>query len=99
MPNPDMRVASIVALFLCTAPAAEAASVREVFEQYGLLGTFAIDCARPVSAKNHYMHLRALDGGRVRIELMVGPQQRQYAYVVTLPGPEIEGLAISTPRM
>jgi len=82
MPNPDMRVASIVALFLFTAPAAEAASVREVFEQYGLLGTFAIDCARPVSPENHYMQFRALDGGRVQIELMVGPQQRQYAYVI-----------------
>jgi hypothetical protein len=82
MPNPDMRVASIVALILFTASAAEAASVREVFERYGLLGTFAVDCRRPVSPENHYTIFRALDAGRVQIDLMVGPRQRQYAYVI-----------------
>jgi len=77
-----MRVAFIAALIVCTTPAAAAASVSEVFEQYGLLGTFAVDCARPVSPQNYYTHFRALEGGRVQIELMVGPQQRQYAYVI-----------------
>jgi hypothetical protein len=80
--DPAMRVAFIAALIVCTTPAASAASVSDVFEQYGLLGAFAVDCTRPVSPQNFYTHFRALKGGRVKIELMVGPQQRQYAYVI-----------------
>jgi hypothetical protein len=74
MANSVVRVASIAAVILFTAPAAQAASARTVFEQYGLLGTFAVNCARPVSPGNHYMYFRPLDEHRVHVELMVGPQ-------------------------
>ncbi len=86
-PAPGRRVAPgrgavlLAALILFATPAA-ANSAREVFEQHGLLGTFAVDCTRPVSPQNHYTYFRALDGGRVQIDLMIGPQQRQYAYVI-----------------
>jgi len=97
MPKSDMmRVASIVASILFVAPTARAASVNEVFEQYGLFGTFGIDCAQPISPKNYYVYFRALDGDRVQIELMVGPRQQQYAYVIDRAearGPN--GIAIS----
>jgi hypothetical protein len=77
-----MRIAVIAALMVCTAPAAWATSVREVFEQYGLLGAFSVNCARPVSPQNFYTHFQALVGDRVQIDLMVGPRQRQYSYVI-----------------
>jgi hypothetical protein len=63
-------------------PYASAASVREVLDRLGVLGTFSVDCTRPVSPSNYYVHFRPLGGDRVEIELMVGPQQRQYAYVI-----------------
>jgi hypothetical protein len=70
-----------MSLGLLAAPAA-ADSARDVLEQHGLLGAFAVDCRRPVSPQNHYTYFRALRDGRVQIDLMVGPQQRQYAYVI-----------------
>jgi hypothetical protein len=70
-----------VSMILLTASAA-ASTPREVFEQKGLLGTFAVDCSRPVSPQNAYTFFRTLGGGRVQIDLMVGPQRRQYAYVI-----------------
>jgi opacity protein-like surface antigen len=70
-----------LSLGLLAAPAA-ADSARDVFEQRGLIGTFAVDCKRPVGPMNPYTWFRALGGGRVQIDLMVGPGQRQYAYVI-----------------
>ena len=81
MSNLVIRIASLVALSLATATAAQAASARAVFERYGLIGTFVIDC-RPLSPQNAYLYFRAIDGGRVGIELWVSPQLRQYAYVI-----------------
>jgi len=82
MPSLVIRLASIVALVLFTAPAAQAASAKALFESYGLLGTFAVDCQRPVGPGNPYLYFRALDGGGVGIELWATPQARQYAYVI-----------------
>ena len=36
------------------AGAAQAASVKEVFEKHGLLGTWAWDCSKPASRSNYY---------------------------------------------
>jgi hypothetical protein len=74
--------AALLAASILLAVPAAADTAKQVFEQRGLLGSFAVDCSRPVSPQNHYTYFRPIDGGRVQIDLMVGPQQRQYAYVI-----------------
>jgi hypothetical protein len=66
----------------CNPGGGAAASVKEVFEKYGLLGTFAWDCSKPVSRQNVYYVHRALDAERVQRDIMEGPTTR--SFVVTI---------------
>jgi hypothetical protein len=55
------------------------ASIKELFEKYDLLGTFAQDCGKPVSGNsNWYFVNRLVDGDRVQRDLMTGPTTRQF---------------------
>jgi len=82
MQNFVVRSASILALILFTASAAQATSARALFERHGQIGTFAVDCRRPVGPENTYLYFRALDRGRVGIEQWASPHLRVYAYVI-----------------
>jgi hypothetical protein len=78
-----LRALCLMAFVLVFAPPVEANAPREVLDRLGLLGAhFAADCARPVSPQNPYTFFRPIDGALVQIDLMVGPTQRQYAYVI-----------------
>jgi hypothetical protein len=86
----DVRQGHLKAIALATAAAgviilaasaAQAASVKEVFENYGLLGTFAIDCSKPASPANSYLVYRSIDAGHVERDTMTGPTKREYVYI------------------
>ena len=72
--RPLVLVSSVlIVLVHAGAPAARAASVQELFERYGLLGTFAADCAKPMSRQNTYIVHRVLDAHRIQREAMSEP--------------------------
>lgn len=89
-----MRIATLIAVvltLLLEAPAAHAASVKDLFEQRGLLGAWAMDCTKPASQQNQYIVHRALDAERVQRDTMVGATER-FAVVV------LETAAVSAPN-
>jgi len=63
-------------------PAAEkAASIKTIFERYNLLGTFALDCGKPVGRGNRYYVHRLLDVGHVQRDMMSGPTERDFRVI------------------
>jgi hypothetical protein len=57
------------------------ASVKAIFEKHNLLGTFALDCNKPVSRDNRYYVHRLLDADRVQRDMMSGPTTRDFGVV------------------
>jgi hypothetical protein len=51
----------------------QAASVKEIFERHGLLGTWSADCTKPLSKQNRYAVYRALDADHVQREVKSDP--------------------------
>ena len=76
-----MTFVLLVAAALLAASAAEAASVKEIFEKHNLLGTFAFNCARPMGRDNRYFVHRALPSGQVQREMMSGPATRDFLVI------------------
>jgi hypothetical protein len=68
-------VAAATATILA-ASSAHAASAKEIFEKYKLLGTFSYDCTKPADKKNLYFVNRALDADHVQRDIMSGPTTR-----------------------
>lgn len=54
---------------------AHSATVKEIFEQYGQLGTFAWDCSKPPSKDNRYFINRVIDDNHVRRETLLGKNE------------------------
>jgi opacity protein-like surface antigen len=75
-----LAMVAAVAIILATAPAS-AASVKEVFENYGLLGTFSQDCSKAPSENNGYIVYRAVDAAHVQRDTMNGETSRIFAYI------------------
>jgi hypothetical protein len=69
-----LRVAGLAGAILMMVPAAQAASVKEIFEKHGLIGTWSIDCSKPMSRENRYAIYRAIDGDRVQREVKADPE-------------------------
>jgi hypothetical protein len=63
-------------------PVPSRSPVKEVFDKYKLLGTFAWDCSKPVSRSNLYYVNRLLDGDRVQREQMSGPTNRDFVIFI-----------------
>jgi len=70
------RMCAVIALVAFAAPAAKAASVKELFERYGLIGTWAFDCSQPASEQNPYIFYRLLDADHVARDTMNSPTNR-----------------------
>lgn len=68
-------VAAATATILAAA-SAQAASVKDIFEKYKLLGTFSYDCTKPADKKNLYYVNRVLDADHVERDEMIGPTTR-----------------------
>lgn len=77
-----IRGAAAAALTILAASSAQAASVKEVFEKYDLLGTLAADCSQPADAKSLYVVNRAIDADHVQLDQMVGLTSRQFAAII-----------------
>jgi hypothetical protein len=75
------RIFVLAALVVFAAPAAKAASVKQLFERYGLIGTWAFDCSQPASAQNPYIFYRLLDDEHVARDTMNSPTNRINASV------------------
>jgi hypothetical protein len=59
-----------------------AASVKEILENYGLLGTFAPDCSQPASSSNPYIVYRVIDAGHVQRDAMTASTTRLHAHII-----------------
>jgi hypothetical protein len=57
-------------------------SARELFELHDLIGTFAIDCSRPVGPRNPQAVYLAQGDGTVEFSLMIGPNRRRFSYTI-----------------
>jgi hypothetical protein len=65
------------------APAfAQVGSVARLFEQYDLIGVFAADCGKPVSAQNLYFVHRVIEGDHVQHDQMSGPATSDFALLI-----------------
>ena len=51
----------------------QVASVSEIFEKHGLLGTWSVNCTKPLSKQNRYAVYRALDADHVQREVKSDP--------------------------
>ena len=76
-----LRLFGMLTAIASVASAAQAASVKEIFEKYGLLGNFAWDCSRPPSPDNWSYVNRLIDADHVQRDLMTGPTTRQWMAV------------------
>ena len=61
--------------------AAAGASIKAVFEKYNLLGTFALDCGKPVGRDNRYYVHQLLDAEHVQRDMMSGPTARDFRVI------------------
>jgi hypothetical protein len=75
------RICALIALVVSAAPAAKAASVKDLFDRYGLIGTWAFDCSQPTSEQNPYIFYRQLDSDHVARDTMNSPTNRINASV------------------
>jgi len=64
-----------------TTPATSAMTVKQLFERYDLMGTFAADCSMPVSEQNEYTVHRA-NNDYVQRDSMIGPSRRSDASLI-----------------
>ena len=77
-----------------------AVTVKELFQKYDLIGTFAPDCSMPASGKNEYVVHRA-NGDYVQRDSMTAPTARSDASLIdsaTEPGPNELGLSLANER-
>src|SRR6266705_1246796 len=51
----------------------QGASVKEIFEKHGLLGTWSANCSKPLSKQNRYAVYRVLDADHVQREVKSDP--------------------------
>jgi hypothetical protein len=78
----SIGLVAAAAAIIVTAASARAATVKETFEKYDLLGTLASDCAKPADAKSPYLTNRVIDADHVELDKMVGPTSRESATIV-----------------
>lgn len=70
-----MRIAAVLVLAAATAmpAAAQAASADLLFQQFGLFGTWAIDCQQPASPANPHVSITTPSVGQVQEDHDLGP--------------------------
>jgi hypothetical protein len=65
-------ISAVVASFLVS-PSANAASAEELFQQFGLFGTWAADCGRPATPSNPRVSITTPSAGLVLEDHNLGP--------------------------
>jgi hypothetical protein len=75
--------AAIATAIIFAAVAAHAGTVKEIFEKYQLIGTFAWNCAKPANANDNWWYVnRLLDDKHVQRDLMHGPSTRSAVIMI-----------------
>jgi hypothetical protein len=64
------------------ASSTQAATVKDIFENHGLLGTLAADCSNPASEKTPYIVNRVIDADHIQIDRMVGRPAPQLTAII-----------------
>jgi hypothetical protein len=77
------RVVALAAVTILAASSAQAASVKEIFEKYNLIGTYAADCSKPVSTQNHYYVHRLLNADFLQRDIMESPTTRTFLVIIS----------------
>jgi hypothetical protein len=79
-----MRIAAVIVLVAAiTVPAAaKAESIEDLFRQFGLFGTWAIDCGEAASPANPHVHITAATSGVVLERHDLGPHYAPNRYSV-----------------
>ncbi len=73
----------LAALLLAAAPCwADESPVPGALEQFGLLGTWAVDCAHPASPSNEYAVYSVLPSGAATLTYPRGAPYRDIIYVI-----------------
>ena len=65
-------ISAVVASFLVS-PSANAASAEELFQQFGLFGTWATDCSKPATPGNPHVSITTPSSGLVLEDHNLGP--------------------------
>ena len=68
--------------FAPAAALAQSDSVKAIFEKHGLIGTFALDCRKPISKNNLYFLNWVLDKGHVQRDQMSGLVEHDAATII-----------------
>jgi hypothetical protein len=88
-----MRIAAVMVLALTTAvPAAKAEPVDALFQQFGLFGTWAIDCAQAASPANPHVSVTTPSAGLVLEQHDLGQGVNHYK---TLSAERLSGERLS----
>jgi hypothetical protein len=71
-----MRLVAVigVAVLVALPEIANAASVEEVFQEFGLLGTWAADCSSPATPRNPHVSITVPSAGLVLEDHDLGPE-------------------------
>ena len=81
----------LAALLLATAPSfAEESQVSDTLREFGLLGTWAVDCARPASAANEYSIYAVSAAGEATLAYARGKPYRDIVYAIGTAQPVAE---------
>jgi hypothetical protein len=78
----SVAVGGAIAGALLWATPAGAATVKETFEKYALIGVLASDCSKPPGATTPYLVNRAIDADHVQSDRMVGASARDLTAIV-----------------
>ncbi len=78
------RLLLVLALMLATPVAASAETVRQVLQQFGMLGTWADDCSQPPSNNNFHTVYVPLPNGNVQRTYYNAPGKIYNQYVLQL---------------
>ncbi len=91
----------IAALLLAAAPClADDTTVPSTLEHFGLLGTWAVDCAKPPGPENEYSTYSVPPSGKARLAFSSGAPYRDIVYEIQSAAPEAQGqLALQVMRL
>jgi tetratricopeptide (TPR) repeat protein len=98
--RPAAPLAPSAALAAAPAVATRMVTVRELFEKYDLIGTFAADCSMPVSEKNQYI-VHRVNSDFVQRDSMIDSSTRADASLIdsaTEPAPNELDVAMTNER-
>jgi hypothetical protein len=78
----NLRLWLALSVLLFGGQQAAAATAKEIFEKFGLIGAFSQNCEQPVRKNNLYFVHRLVDENHVQRDLMSGPTTREWVIII-----------------